>query len=74
MHPAAGSTHLVIDFLSSSKLPIDPYFFVRTHETHRVIATCYIGANLCSHPGYVHGGLAFLVFDDVFARCVKIGI
>lgn len=73
MHPSAGSTHLVIgSLLSSSKLPVDPYFFVRTHETHRVIATCYIGAHLCGHPGYVHGGLAFLLFDDVFARCASL--
>ena len=73
MHPSAGSTHLVIgSLLSSSKLPVDPYFFVRAHETHRVIATCYIGAHLCGHPGYVHGGLAFLLFDDVFARCASL--
>ena len=73
MHPAAGSTHLVIgSLLSPSKLPVDPYFFVRTHGVHRVIATCYIGAHLCGHPGYVHGGLAFLLFDDIFARCASL--
>jgi hypothetical protein len=78
MHPAAHTTHLVsASLLSPTKLPTDPIFFIQTHPASvsasdslcNVIATCYIGRDLCGHPGYVHGGLSFVLFDDVFARC-----
>lgn len=69
MHPSARSIHLVVNSLfSPAKLPLDPYFFIRA-QGHRVIATCYVGSHLCGHAGYVHGGLPFILFDDVFARC-----
>ncbi|KAL2796342.1 Thioesterase/thiol ester dehydrase-isomerase [Aspergillus keveii] len=78
MHPAAHTTHLVsASLLCETKLPTDPIFFLKT-QAHpdsdsaplcNVIATCYIGSDLCGHPGYVHGGLSFVLFDDVFARC-----
>lgn len=31
----------------------------------------HIGAHLCGHPGYVHGGLLSVMFDEAFARCVS---
>ncbi|KAJ0425609.1 HotDog domain-containing protein [Aspergillus carlsbadensis] len=73
MHPEAHTTHLVsASLLSPTKLPTDPIFFLQTNPEQaslcNVIATCYIGDTLCGHPGYVHGGLSFVLFDDVFAR------
>ncbi|KAL3495300.1 HotDog domain-containing protein [Aspergillus germanicus] len=78
MHPAAHTTHLVsASLLCETKLPTDPIFFLKT-QAHpgpdsaplcNAIATCYIGSDLCGHPGFVHGGLSFVLFDDVFARC-----
>ncbi|KAB8254135.1 HotDog domain-containing protein [Aspergillus pseudonomiae] len=72
MHSAARSTHLVVNsFLCPEKLAVDPHFFISTHQHHRVIATCYVGPQLCGHAGYVHGGVPFLLFDDLFARCAS---
>ncbi|KAE8156798.1 HotDog domain-containing protein [Aspergillus tamarii] len=72
MHPTAGSVHMVIGSLSGpTKIPTDPYFFVKSDETCRLISICYIGSNLCGHPGFVHGGLLFTLFDDAFARCAS---
>ncbi|OJJ86137.1 PaaI family thioesterase [Aspergillus glaucus CBS 516.65] len=31
----------------------------------------HIGGHLCGHPGYVHGGLLSVMFDEAFARCVS---
>ncbi|KAJ5160709.1 HotDog domain-containing protein [Penicillium canariense] len=78
LHPAARPSHLVAGSLfTAEKLPSDPYFFIpslqgtqqKSLQDRRVIATCYVGPYLCGHAGYVHGGLPFLLFDDVFACC-----
>lgn len=29
----------------------------------------HLGRELCGHPGFVHGGLLAVLFDEVFARC-----
>ncbi|KAL3464299.1 HotDog domain-containing protein [Aspergillus heterothallicus] len=73
MHPAAHTTHLVsASLLGPSKLPTDPVFFLQSHPECKVIAICFIGKDICGHPGYVHGGLSFVLFDDVFARCAAV--
>ncbi|CAL5868802.1 uncharacterized protein PFLUO_LOCUS3029 [Penicillium psychrofluorescens] len=36
-----------------------------------VISIFHIGRDLCGHPGFVHGGLLTVLFDEVFARCVS---
>lgn len=36
-----------------------------------VISVFHIGRDLCGHPGFVHGGLLSVLFDEVFARCVS---
>ncbi|KAE8378085.1 HotDog domain-containing protein [Aspergillus bertholletiae] len=78
LHPATQASHLVAgSFFTAGKLPSDPYFFIQSSrdsqegdlQDHRVIAACYVGPDLCGHAGYVHGGLPFLLFDDVFACC-----
>ncbi|KAL2810777.1 HotDog domain-containing protein [Aspergillus granulosus] len=73
MHPAAHTTHLVsASLLGPSRLPTDPIFFLQTHPVCKIIATCYIGKDICGHPGYVHGGLSFVLLDDIFARCAAV--
>ncbi|KAK6814512.1 hypothetical protein RU639_009486 [Aspergillus parasiticus] len=72
MHPTASSVHMVIGSLSGpTKMPTDPYFFVKSDDACRMIGICYVGSNLCGHPGFVHGGLLFTLFDDAFARCAS---
>jgi acyl-coenzyme A thioesterase PaaI-like protein len=62
------SKHLVAGSLfGKNKLPVYPRLFIREEPTPRVIAAVYIGSHVCGHPGYVHGGLPFLLFDDIFA-------
>ncbi|BCS19134.1 PaaI family thioesterase [Aspergillus puulaauensis] len=77
MHPSAQSTHLVTTSLLSNptKLPTDPIFFLtspstktKTQTQPQIIATAYLSTHLTGHAGYIHGGLPFLLFDDVFAR------
>lgn len=36
-----------------------------------VVSVFHIGGDLCGHPGFVHGGLLSVLFDEVFARCVS---
>jgi acyl-coenzyme A thioesterase PaaI-like protein len=36
-----------------------------------VTSIFHIGRDLCGHPGFVHGGLLTVLFDEVFARCVS---
>jgi acyl-coenzyme A thioesterase PaaI-like protein len=36
-----------------------------------VVSVFHIGQDLCGHPGFVHGGLLSVLFDEVFARCVS---
>ncbi|KAL2853285.1 HotDog domain-containing protein [Aspergillus pseudoustus] len=73
MHPAARTTHLVsASLLGPTKLSTDPVFFLQSDSVCKVIAASYIGKDICGHPGYVHGGLSFVLFDDVFARCAAV--
>ena len=43
-----------------------------THQSRAssVVSVFHIGRDLCGHPGFVHGGLLSVMFDEVFARCV----
>lgn len=40
-------------------------------QTSRVVSVFHVGAQLCGHPGFVHGGLLSVMFDEAFARCVS---
>lgn len=42
-----------------------------TTHASSVISAFHIGRDLCGHPGFVHGGLLSVLFDEVFARCVS---
>ncbi|KAJ5453032.1 Thioesterase superfamily [Penicillium cf. griseofulvum] len=62
------------------KLAFAPYMWLSTGKTGQtesgdqasnVVSVFHIGQNLCGHPGFVHGGLLTVLFDEVFARCVS---
>ncbi|KAH8900314.1 hypothetical protein GQ53DRAFT_836230 [Thozetella sp. PMI_491] len=73
MSPMASSAHLVSGSLfGEDKLPAYPRLFVQKEPVCRMISVCYIGTKLCGHPGYVHGGVLFSLFDDIFARCAAV--
>jgi acyl-coenzyme A thioesterase PaaI-like protein len=42
-----------------------------TAHVSSVVSVFHIGRDLCGHPGFVHGGLLSVLFDEVFARCVS---
>lgn len=44
---------------------------VQAHPRSNVYSIFHVGTCLCGHPGYVHGGLLSVMFDEAFARCVS---
>lgn len=73
-NPDTCSRHLVAGSLfGKDKLPIHPRLFMQKFPTPRIVAVFYVGSHLCGHPGYVHGGLPFVLFDDIFALCAGMG-
>ncbi|KAJ5129500.1 Thioesterase superfamily [Penicillium bovifimosum] len=74
-------SHLVGGSLTGpGKLPFAPYMWLSTGQSDgkatgernsRVVSVFHIGQDLCGHPGFVHGGLLTVLFDEVFARCVS---
>ncbi|KAL4753707.1 hypothetical protein BDW72DRAFT_209824 [Aspergillus terricola var. indicus] len=78
MHLSAQVTHLVTtSLISSTKLPIDPIYFLKhsftkapsqSPELAEIIAAAYLSTHLTGHAGYIHGGLIGILFDDAFAR------
>ncbi|KID85457.1 thioesterase family protein [Metarhizium guizhouense ARSEF 977] len=73
-NPDTFARHLVAGSLfGNQKLPIYPRLFMQRAPVPRIIAACYVGDHLCGHPGYVHGGLPFVLFDDIFALCAGMG-
>ncbi|GAE00046.1 thioesterase family protein [Paecilomyces variotii No. 5] len=60
--------HLVAGALAGpAKIPVAPYMFY-SKASNELISIFHIGAELCGHPGFVHGGLLSVMFDEVFAR------
>ncbi|KAF7716046.1 Uncharacterized protein PECH_008689 [Penicillium ucsense] len=71
----------------SGKLALAPYMWTSSEKSEsmaasesgsgesarasRVVSVFHIGRDLCGHPGFVHGGLLSVLFDEVFARCVS---
>lgn len=63
------------------KLAFAPYMWLSTGKSEAqvgnadrassVVSVFHIGQDLCGHPGFVHGGLLSVLFDEVFARCVS---
>lgn len=85
--PPIRQHHFVGGSLSGSgKLAFQPYMWTSStsasqQETNpksgksasksNVTSIFHIGRDLCGHPGFVHGGLLTVLFDEVFARCVS---
>ncbi|KAJ5773117.1 Thioesterase superfamily [Penicillium paradoxum] len=80
--PIIRQHHLVGGSLSGpGKLAFAPYMWLSTgkpgaeanssERASRVVSVFHIGQDLCGHPGFVHGGLLTVLFDEVFARCVS---
>lgn len=81
--PAIKHHHLVAGTLSGpGKLSLAPYIWTsqapaskdtsKSQKYTKVISAFHIGAHLCGHPGFVHGGLLSVLFDEVFARCASV--
>ncbi|KAF7596262.1 Thioesterase super member 4 [Aspergillus hancockii] len=78
MNPSLRPSHFVAGSLNGSeKITVPPYMFTATEKLDtgaragRVISVFHIGKQLCGHPGFVHGGLLSVMFDEAFARCVS---
>ncbi|EHA19771.1 hypothetical protein ASPNIDRAFT_142662, partial [Aspergillus niger ATCC 1015] len=76
MKPSHRPNHFVAGTLSgANKVTVPPYMFTSIEGKEapraRLISVFHIGPQLCGHPGYVHGGLLSVMFDEAFARCVS---
>lgn len=70
LHASVAGKHLTSDsIMGKDKMPVKPHFFIQQGPPFKAITVCHIGTHLCGHPGYVHGGVPFSLFDDIFARC-----
>ncbi|KAJ5612440.1 hypothetical protein N7510_005634 [Penicillium lagena] len=85
--PPIRQHHFVGGSLSGSgKLAFQPYMWTSSTPASQqepnsksgkgtsnsnVTSIFHIGSDLCGHPGFVHGGLLTVLFDEVFARCVS---
>lgn len=80
--PAFRQHHFVGGSLTGTgKLALAPYMWTSSRKTKTkpgntthvssVVSVFHIGRDLCGHPGFVHGGLLSVLFDEVFARCVS---
>ena len=80
--PAIRQHHFVGGSLTGAgKLAFQPYMWLSTGKSgsqvkngkraSSVVSVFHIGQDLCGHPGFVHGGLLSVLFDEVFARCVS---
>ncbi|KAJ5478901.1 hypothetical protein N7530_004410 [Penicillium desertorum] len=80
--PPIRQHHFVGGSLAGSgKLAFAPYMWLSIGKSEAqaenadrassVVSVFHIGQDLCGHPGFVHGGLLSVLFDEVFARCVS---
>ncbi|KAL1997643.1 hypothetical protein VTN02DRAFT_1209 [Thermoascus thermophilus] len=60
--------HLVAGVLSGpGKVTVPPFLF-SAPDSRQVVSLFHLGPELCGHPGFVHGGVLTVLFDEVFAR------
>ena len=50
------------------RIPVPPLVFLEKGGKS-IIIIYYLGADLCGHPGVVHGGLLATILDEGMARC-----
>lgn len=78
MNPTHRPSHFVAGTLSGAhKITVPPFVWSATQRSAdsgrpqtRLVSVFHVGAQLCGHPGFVHGGLLTVMFDEAFARCV----
>lgn len=67
--PALRPSHLVAGTLSGSeKITVAPYLWLSA-SSREVVAIVHLGREVCGHPGFIHGGLMAVLFDEVLCRC-----
>lgn len=72
-HASVTGKHLTTgSILGRDKITNAPHLFIQQGAPYRAVTVCHIGTHLCGHPGYVHGGVPFFLFDDIFARCASV--
>ncbi|KAF9890216.1 Thioesterase super member 4 [Aspergillus nanangensis] len=79
MNPTHRPAHFVAGSLSgTNKITVPPFMWCatthhpeRSSPKSRIVSVFHIGGQLCGHPGFVHGGLLGVMFDETFARCVS---
>jgi acyl-coenzyme A thioesterase PaaI-like protein len=72
-HASVTGKHLTTgSILGRDKITNAPHLFIQQGAPFRAVTVCHIGTHLCGHPGYVHGGVPFFLFDDIFARCASV--
>jgi acyl-coenzyme A thioesterase PaaI-like protein len=72
-HASVEGKHLTAgSILGRDKITVAPHLFIQQGPPFRAVTVCHIGTHLCGHPGYVHGGVPFFLFDDIFARCASV--
>lgn len=73
LHASVAGKHLTSDsIMGKDKMSVKPHFFIQQGPPFKAVTVCHIGTHLCGHPGYVHGGVPFSLFDDMFARCASL--
>ncbi|GIJ89609.1 hypothetical protein Asppvi_008554 [Aspergillus pseudoviridinutans] len=79
MNPSLRPNHFIAGPNSGpGKITVPPYVWMAKNPrtaagttTSRMVSVFHIGPQLCGHPGFVHGGLLTVMFDEAFARCVS---
>ncbi|KAL1966280.1 hypothetical protein VTN77DRAFT_4633 [Rasamsonia byssochlamydoides] len=76
--PLLRPSHLVAGTLSGTgRITVAPYMWF-SRSSRRIVAMIHLGSAVCGHPGFIHGGLMAVLFDEVFARvacpCLPKGI
>ena len=68
--PAAMRPHnLTSGTLSGPDKIVVPPFAWAEDGGKSLVTICYLGKDLCGHPGIVHGGLLATLLDEGLARC-----
>lgn len=51
-----------------NKLVVPPFVFAH-REGKSLVSLMYLGADICGHPGIIHGGMLATLLDEGLARC-----
>ncbi|KAH8807126.1 thioesterase family protein [Xylogone sp. PMI_703] len=51
-----------------NRIVVPPYMWLE-RSGRQMIAICYLGSDLCGHPGIVHSGLLATLLEEAMAQC-----